>query len=166
MVEDPIRKPDISKSIQKFQLATEVRLDLAVSPGTYLIPSNTLLNTQSTLFAINVVKGFDEIQVDIPSQELADETLSNYKNGKRFIYEHVGHLKTISVNKRSDTIINKGINVPRRSMQGLLLFCEPYVAGARDGEKTFNPDIAQEKVIVNGIPNKVYSQGMETRDMW
>ena len=22
------------------------------------------------------------------------------------------------------------------------------------------------KVIVNGIPNKVYSQGMETRDMW
>ena len=61
MVEDPIRKPDISKSIQKFQLATEVRLDLAVSPGTYLIPSNTLLNTQSTLFAINVVIGFDEI---------------------------------------------------------------------------------------------------------
>ena len=34
MVEDRIRKPDISKSIQRFQLATEVCLDLAVLPGT------------------------------------------------------------------------------------------------------------------------------------
>ena len=42
--------------------------------------------------------------------------MANYKNGKRFIYEHVAHLKTISVNKRSDTIINESINVPRRSM--------------------------------------------------
>ena len=52
-------------------------------------------------------------------------------------------------------------------MKGLLLlFYEPYVAGARDGEKTFNPDITEVKMIVNGIPNKVYSQGMKTKDMW
>ena len=52
-------------------------------------------------------------------------------------------------------------------MKGLLLqFYEPYVAGAIDSEKTFNPDITEMKVIVNGIPNKVYSRGMKTRDMW
>ena len=79
--------------------------------------------------------------------------------------EHVTHLKTILVDKGSEIIINESINVPKRSVKGLPLFYEPYVAGARDSEKTFNPDITEVKVIVNGILNKVYSQGMEIRDM-
>ena len=44
LVEDVIRKPDISKSIQRFQLAineANVRLELAASPGTWLIPSKS-----------------------------------------------------------------------------------------------------------------------------
>ena len=41
-------------------------------------------------------------------------------------------------------------------MKGLLLFYEPYVAGARDTEKTLNPDITEVKVIVSGIPNKIW----------
>ena len=46
-------------------------------------------------------------------------------------------------------------------MKGLLLlFYEPYTGGARDSEKIFNPDITEVKVVVNGIPNKIYSQGM------
>ena len=52
LVEDAIRKPDISKSVQRFQLTIDeakVRLDLAVSPSTWFIPSITLLNTQSTV---------------------------------------------------------------------------------------------------------------------
>ena len=126
----------------------------------------------------SVVIGSDEAQLAyeliniqfeyevIHSQELADEALSNYRNGKGFVYEHVTHLKTISVDKGSDTIINESINVPRRSMKGLLLFYELYVAGARGSEKTFNPDITEAKVIVSGSPNKVYSRGMKTRDMW
>ena len=81
------------------------------------------------------------------------------------MYEHVTHLKTVSVNKGLDTIINESINVPRRSMEGLvLLFNEAYVAGAHDSEKTFNPDVTEVKVIVNGIPNKVHSLGMKTKN--
>ena len=41
-------------------------------------------------------------------------------------------------------------------MKGLLLFYEPYFAGAKDTEKTLNPDITEVKVIVNGIPNKIW----------
>ena len=56
-------------------------------------------------------------------------------------------------------IINESINVPRRSMKGLLLlFYEPCTPGTRDSEKSFNPDIDEVKVAVNGIPNKVFSQ--------
>ena len=127
----------------------------------------------------SVVKGSDptklsyqltDIQLEyevIHSQKLADEALSNYKNGKRFMYEHITHLKTISIDKGSDTIINESINVPRRSMKGLLLlFYETYTAGTRNSEKTFNPNITDVKLTVDGIPNKIYSQGMQARDMW
>ena len=51
VVEDANRKPNISKSVQRFQLAIDeakVWLDLAVLPGTWLMPSN-LLNRQSTV---------------------------------------------------------------------------------------------------------------------
>ena len=118
--------------------------------------------------ASNVVKGSDasklayeltNIQLEyevIHSKELADEVESNYKNGKRLMYEHITHHKTISFSKGTDSIINECINVPRRSMKGLLLlFYEGYAGGARDSEKTFNPDITEVKVTVNGIPNKI-----------
>ena len=35
-----------------------------------------------------------------------------------------------------------------------------------EAKKIFNPDITEVKEIVNGIPNKIYSQGMRTRDVW
>ena len=42
------------------------------------------------------------------------------QNRMSFTYEHVTHLKTISLDGGSDTIVSESINVPRRSMQGLL----------------------------------------------
>ena len=68
--------------------------------------------------------------------------MSDYENGKRLMCEHVIHLKKISVEGGSDTIINESISVPRRLMKVLLLllllllFYKPYVAGVRDSEKT------------------------------
>ena len=124
--------------------------------------------------ASNVVKGSDasklayeltNIQLEyevIHSKNLADEAESNYKNGKRLMYEHITHHKTISFAKGTDSIINESINVPRRSMKGLLLlFYEGYAGGARDSEKTFNPDITEVKVVVNGIPNLNLQSGNE-----
>ena len=52
LVEDAIRKQEVSKSVQRFQLAineAEVTLDLALSPGTWLTHLNLLVNTQSTV---------------------------------------------------------------------------------------------------------------------
>ena len=50
---------DFQRSIQRFQLAIDeakVRLDLAISPGTWLMPSNLALNTQSTVGYNNNLK--------------------------------------------------------------------------------------------------------------
>ena len=59
MVEDAIRNPDISKSVQRFQLAIEsakVRLDLAISPGLWLLPSKMVVNTESDVGYNNKLK--------------------------------------------------------------------------------------------------------------
>ena len=59
MVEEAIRNPDISKSVQRFQLAIEsakVRLDLAISPGLWLLPSKMVVNTESVVGYNNKLK--------------------------------------------------------------------------------------------------------------
>ena len=59
MVEDAIRNPDISKSVQRFQLAIEsakVRLDQAISPGLWLLPSKMVVNTESVVGYNNKLK--------------------------------------------------------------------------------------------------------------
>ena len=59
MVEDVIRNPDLGKSVQRFQLAIEsakVRLDLAISPGTWLLPSKMVVNTKSVVGYNNKLK--------------------------------------------------------------------------------------------------------------
>ncbi len=56
------------------------------------------------------------------------------------MYEHVHNYKTISVKKATDTIINESINVPKRSLKGLLLlFAEPHAADVRNSEKFLGP---------------------------
>ena len=59
LLEDAIKQPDISKSVQRFQLAVQeakVKLDLAVSPGTWLMPSKMVINTESTIGYNNRLK--------------------------------------------------------------------------------------------------------------
>ena len=59
MVEDTIRNPDLGKFVQRFQLAIEsakVRLDLAISPGTWLFPSKMVVNTESVVSYNNKLK--------------------------------------------------------------------------------------------------------------
>ena len=59
LVEDAIRNPDLGKSVQRFQLAIEsakVRLDLAISPGTWLLPSKMVVNTESVVGYNNKLK--------------------------------------------------------------------------------------------------------------
>ena len=112
----------------------------------------------------NVVKGSDETKLDyelnniqleyevIHSKELADESMKKYLNGKRFMYEHVTHHKTLTIDRQKDSIINESINAPRRSMKGLLLlFYEPCAKGARDSEKSSFPDITEVKVTVTSL---------------
>ena len=76
LVEDAIRQPDLSKSIQRFQLAIQeakVRLDFAISPGTWLMPSDLVLNTQSTVgYNNNLQKATGNIKLGVNSDVNVD----------------------------------------------------------------------------------------------
>jgi len=109
--------------------------------------------------ASEIVKGSDptklkykltNIQLEyemIHSDMLAEEARSAYSNGKEFVYDHV-HLDSIpSFQRGSDTRLNIKVNAQRRSMKAiLLLFVEPYSAGARDSEKYVFPDLTKVEV--------------------
>ena len=59
LMEDAIRTPDISKNVQRYQLAIDeakVRLDFATSPGTWLMPSRMVINNESTIGYNNQLK--------------------------------------------------------------------------------------------------------------
>ena len=103
----------------------------------------------------------------IRSKSLADEATSAYTSGKEFAYDLVMHERMVPIVLGSDTRINLRVNPQRWSLKGiLLLFINPYTDGARDSERYFNPDITKVKVTVNGVPNRVYNDGISGSDMW
>ena len=52
-------------------------------------------------------------------------------------------------------------------MTGILcLFTEVHTAGTRDSEKFVNPAIKSISVNIDGIPNHLFSKGMEPSDAW
>ena len=129
--------------------------------------------------AHEVVKGSDptklgykleNIQLEyevIRSKDLAEEVMSTYASGKEFAYDLVMREKVVPITRGSDTHLNLRVNPQRRSLKGiLLLFINSFTPGAQDTEHFFNPDITEVKVTVNGVPNRVYNEGLSGSDMW
>ena len=103
----------------------------------------------------------------VRSKKLAEEAAEIYTSGKEFSYDHLSRDKVVPINKGTDTRINIKVSAQRRSMKGiLLLFVEPYAAGARDTEKYIFPDLKKFSVTIKGSPNMLYNNGIERRDIW
>ena len=82
------------------------------------------------------------------------------------LYNLVLRHRKIMANK-SDTLWNINLNVPARSMKGILmLFEDPAAAYQRDTEKFYNPQLTKVEVTIEGIPNQLYSQGMRAYQLW
>ena len=129
--------------------------------------------------AHEVVKGSDgtklgykleNIQMEyevIRSHTLANKVVSQYNSGKEFAYDYVMLEKVESIPRGSQTRFNLTVNPQRRSLKGiLLLFINPYTAGSLDTENYFNPNITKVKVSIEGVPSRVYNEGLIGSDMW
>ncbi len=101
------------------------------------------------------------------SEELARQVESDLTAGVSFMYDYVTHFRTQSTG--SSKMINTNVNVPRRSMKGLLIFFqEDFNDGEYDSESTSykNPDITNVDVIIEGISHKIYKQGLKPYQQW
>ena len=120
--------------------------------------------------ANKLVYKLENIQLEyetIRNKSLADETASIYNSGKEFAYVLIMRERVVPIVRGSDTRLNLRVNPQRRSLKGiLLLFINPFVVSARDTESYLNPDITKVKVTVNGVPNRVYNEGISGTDMW
>ena len=128
--------------------------------------------------ADQVVKGSDKTKLKykltnfqleyemIRSEDLADEATSVYQNTKEFLHDHVSRSNVVRIDTSTE-LINIKVDSQRRSMKGiLLLFVEPYVAGARDSEENIFPDLKKVLVTINDSSNMLYNNGIESEDAW
>ena len=100
--------------------------------------------------------------------ELARMIDNQYKGRLAILYDRVLRHRKMSMDK-SNTLWNINLNVPARSMKGILMLFENVAAQqpfARNTEALHNPQITKVKVTIEGIPDQLYSQGMRAYQMW
>ena len=108
------------------------------------------------------------LEYEIVTQpELARMIANQYGGRLAILYDRVLRHSKISKDK-SDTLWNINLNVPARSMKGVLMLFEDVAAQqpfARNTEAFYNPKITKVEVTIEGIPNQLFSQEMRAYQM-
>ena len=110
----------------------------------------------------NICLEFDKVT----NEDLARNIRNQYASCLAILYDRVLRHRKITANK-SDTLWNINLNVPARSMKGvLMLFEDPAAAYKRDTEAFYNPQLTKVEVTIEGVPNQLYSQGLRAYHQW
>ena len=102
----------------------------------------------------------------VTQTDLARMIGNQYEGRFAILYDRV--LLYLRVTKeKKDSPWNFPINVPTRSMRGvLMLFEDPQAPFARDNQAFHNPKITNIEVSIQGKPNQLFSQGMRAFHVW
>ena len=104
----------------------------------------------------------------VTQPELARMIANQYNGRLAILYDRILRHRKISRDK-SHTLWNINLNVPARSMKGVLMLFQDVAAQqpfARNTESFYNPKITKVEVTIEGIPNQLFSQGMRAYQMW
>lgn len=113
----------------------------------------------STYNIKNICLEFDMVS----DTELVRQIRQQYDGKMTFLYDRILRHRKIAKNK-SDTLWNINLNVPARSMKGILMIFEDP---ERTSTETFyNPKIEKVEMTIEGVPNQLYSQGMRAYQQW
>ena len=147
-------------------LYNDLVFELTLAPASQVVKNDA----DQSKIAVKLGYKLENIELEyevIRSKTLADEAASTYNSGKEFAYDLVMRERVVPITRDSTTRLTIRVNPQRRSLKGLLLlFINPYNPGARNSEHYFNPDITKVKVTVNGVPSRVYNEGISDKDMW
>ena len=93
---------------------------------------------------------------------------NQYKGRLAILYDWVLRHRKMTMDM-SNTLWNINLNVPARSMKGILMLFENVATQqpfTRHTEAFYNPQITKVEFTIKGIPNQLYSQGMRAHQMW
>ena len=113
LMEGAIRQPDLSKSVQRYQLAVDqakVRLNLAVCPGAWLMPARMIINTESIVGYNNKLK---QVKAGIKLGMNNDVTLGTKKSALQLM--DGGPSKINPPNSHPSNPIHKVAESPRQT---------------------------------------------------
>ena len=145
-----------------YQSALGDRLEYELTFNNYSCVVVATDDAAATYTVENICLEFDMIT----QPDLARLIQNQYAGRLAILYDRVLRHRKIMANK-SDTLWNINLNVPARSMKGILmLFEDPAAAYQRDTEKFYNPQLTKVEVTIEGIPNQLYSQGMRAYQLW
>lgn len=113
----------------------------------------------STYTIKNICLEFDTVS----DTELARQIRQQVSDKMVILYDRILRHRKITKNK-SDTLWNINLNVPAKSMKGILmLFEDPDRTSTED---YYNPEITKVEMTIEGVPNQLYSQGMKAYQQW
>ena len=120
---------------------------------------NKSMDPDATYTISNISLEFDTII----NASLASQIRTEYMKSS-ILYDRILRACIIPLNK-SDTSFSVDISSPSKSLKGvLLIFTQERSATkfARDTEEFYNPKITIVEVTVEGVPNELYAQNMDT----
>ena len=141
-----------------YQAGLGDRLEYELTFNDYDIVINSS-DADSSYKIKNICLEFDKV-TDI---ELARQIRQQYNSRIAILYARILRHRKITKNK-SDTLWNINLNVPARSMKGILmLFKDPNRTSTED---YYNPKITKVEVTIESVPNQLYSKGMLAYQQW
>src|SRR5271155_3919012 len=103
----------------------------------------------------------------IKDKTLYEEIERDLIRGTQFLYDHIHYYMCEDVPKDKKTFNVDITDLDRKSLKGILiLFEDEFEPGQRDSEKFANPFITNIKYTIDGLPNKLYSDGLKEADQW
>ena len=107
----------------------------------------------------NICLEFDMVS----DTQLAQDIRQQYGGRMSILYDRILRHRKITKNK-SETLWNINLNVPARSMKGILMLFED--PNRTNTETYYNPKIEKVEMTIEGVPNQLYSQGMRAYQQW
>ena len=121
-----------------------------------------VINSSDT-YSSYVVKGISLEYDMVTDSELARQIRDQYAGRMAILYDRVLRHRKITKNK-SDALWNINLNVPARNMKGILMLFED--PSKTNTETYYNPKIIKVEMTTEGIPNQLFSQGMQAHQQW
>lgn len=148
-----------------YQSALEDRLEYELTFNDYSRVIKATGDVEAKYSVKNLALEYDMIT----ETELARLIRSQYA-GRLPIYFDRVRCQERTLKDKSDSEWTINLNVPARSMKGILMLFEDPAAGgapwARDSENFYNPKVTKVEVTIEGVPNQLFSKGMAPYHHW